>query len=249
MPRLAVPGPNKGHVLTAAQQDLAAGYVALARGQAWGYLRRSSLADIDAVLSAAMLGLCQALETWESYCERNSFDPSREDYRKAYLLKRINGSILDQARTDDHMTRSDRRKAKDLRAAEDDGARTDDERAAATGLSIREVRRVQAAALVTVSLDDQDALTGGAEYAGSAVADHDADTESIAAVHGILASFLEAFGQLDAESRVVLALRYHAELEIEAIAEALRTSPERVAQLHDKGVLAVHAALLTAVSA
>ena len=60
---------------------------------------------------------------------------------------------------------------------------------------------------------------------------------------------MAAFGELDAESQVVLAFRYFREMEFGQIAEALRTSTERVIAMHDAGVLAVHQALLLAVSA
>jgi RNA polymerase sigma factor FliA len=236
--------------LSPEQQDLAEEYAGLARGQAWSFFRKSTgLMDIDTCLSAAMLGLVEGLNSYPAYLARHpGFDPSRADYRKAYLLKRIRGAILDEARHADHMTRSGRNKAKAIRQAEDDGIRDEAGLAAATGIDPAEVRRVQADALVPVSLDDQDVLSG-TEYAGRAVTDLGADVESQAAVNVILAGFLEAFDALPAESRVILAMRFHLDLDFTDIAERLRTSPERVAQLHDAGVLAVHAALLRSVSA
>lgn len=193
-----------------------------------------------------MFGLCQALETWESYCARNNFDSSRADYRKAYCLRRINGSILDMARSADHLTRSDRKKAKAIREADPADRLTDDELAAATGIGLAEVRRVQAQAIMPTSLDGHDG-PDGAEYAGIAVADPGASVESQAVASGMLGAFLEAYRQLDAESRVVLALCYHRELDFKVIAKELRTSEERVRELHDRSVCEVHAAMLRSV--
>ncbi len=235
-------------MLTAEQQDLAAEYVGLARGQAWSYYRKSTgLMDIDTCMSAALLGLVEALNRFPAYCAENNFDPSREDYRKAYLLKRIRGSILDAARSADHMTRSARGKAKALRAAEDDGARGDDELAVATGIDLATVRRVQADALVPVSLDDQDVFSGAA-YAGSAVADIGAGTESQAAVNDLLGAFLAAFDLLPPVQQVLLAFVFHQELDITVAAKAVYLEPAEARQQLEAAVCQLHREMLKSVS-
>jgi RNA polymerase sigma factor (sigma-70 family) len=238
--------------LTAQQQDLAAEFVGLARGQAWSYFNRSTGMELDDCLSAAMFGLVSGIDAYPGYCARNNFDAEaghRTGWLKAHLLRRIRGAILDAARSADHMTRSDRHKVKAVRQAEDDGARTDAERAAATGLSVATVRRVEAQAQMAISLDDAREVIGE-EPACLAGGDPEADPESAAVVGDIISAFLETFDQLDPETRVILALRYHgAELEFAGIAELMFTSPERIAQLHDEGVKAIHRALIVQASA
>ena len=52
------------------------------------------------------------------------------------------------------------------------------------------------------------------------------------------------FDSLPAETQVVLALRYHGELDFAVIGKEMRTSQARVIELHNEGVTAVHQALL-----
>ena len=234
--------------LTSAQADLAAEHISLVRTEAWSYFKHSTGMDLDDCMSAGMLGLTQATASWPRYCaEHDGYDAGRLDYYRAYCLRRIRGAIRDQARANDHMTRSARGKVRAVRQAEDDGARTDEEKAAATGLSVATVQRVRADALVTLSLDDHPEVEG---YSGGNLADDTAegDVEGQAAVHDLLSRFMSVFDRLAPEVQVILAMRFHGELELEVIAGMLRTTGKRVAELHDAGVLELHRALLAAVS-
>lgn len=236
-------------MLTAEDQEIAARYEGMARSQAWAYFKRSAGSDLDSVMSAAMLGLVSGLNTYPAYCQKRNFDPDNEEGRKGYLLKRIKGAILDDARSADHMTRSGRNKIKAVRAAEDDGCRGDEEIARATGLTVARIRQVRADALMPIDLGYHPDIDG--TYSGVMLADRSAgaDVESSAVVSDILSSFLEAFDALDPEVQVILALRFHGdELSFSEIAAKMFCSPERVAQLHDLGVCAVHAALVQAAS-
>lgn len=236
--------------LNAAQQELAASYESLARGQAWHFYKRSTGADIDDVLSAAMLGLVSGIDAYPAYCARNGYtveDGLSKGFLKAYLLRRINGAILDLARSNDHMTRSARNKVKALRRAEDDGIRDEAGQARATGLTVAEAQRVKAAALVTVSLDDQDVLAG-AEYAGAAVTDLGADVESRVAVRQTLAVVVTAFDLLPPVQRVLVAFVFHQGLDITVAAQAVYLSEPEARQLLETAVCAIHRALLRQVT-
>jgi len=182
-------------VLTADQADLAAGYVELARSEAWGYFKRSAgRMDIDTCMSAAMFGLVNGCDTYPAYCQRNGFDPANEAGRTGYLRKRIRGSILDEARHNDHLARGARLKIKAVRAAEDDGIRGEAALAAATGLSIGQVRQLQADAIPHFSLDQHGEEVP--EYSGPA--DPGAGTESQVAAKAVYLEPDEAGRQLEA---------------------------------------------------
>ena len=197
--------------------------------------------DFDDAYSAALLGLTQASAGWLAYCAARNFDSSRHDWFLAYALKRIRGSILDEARHRDPVSRTQRRVLKELWELPGDGS--DEADAAATGIAVGKVREARTANATrrTQPLPGDDGANGHVPR------DETADPESAAVVGGILSSFLAAFDGLDAESRVILAFRYFREMEFADIAEALRTSPERVIAMHDAGVLSVHRALLQAV--
>ena len=157
-------------------------------------------------------------------------------YFAAYSLRRIRGAMLDEMRSSDWVTRSTRARARALRDAGQDLGRTEDELAAATGLTPKQVR---------------DTLAGVAARPVSFDAEtHDVpdpgDTESQAAVSSILAAVVQAMSALDAETQVILAFRYHQGLDFARIAEVLRTDEQRVVELHNAGVLAVHAVMVRA---
>ncbi len=235
-----------------------ASYLPISEALAWGfYDRLPGGADLDELKSVTAEALVISASRWvdpycssRGYCPWDPRDPAKpEQHWGGYCIKRMKGALLDWARGRDLATRSARRDLKALRRAEDDGIRGEQEQAAAAGLSIAKARQVRAAgALSVVSLDDQDVLAGG-QYAGAAVLDHGADVEAQAVVSETLAGFLKMFDALDAEVRVVLAMHYHRGLELADVAGLLFTTAERVAELHDAGVLAVHKALLAAVSA
>lgn len=223
---------------------------------AWNFFTRLPSGDLDELKSVTAEALVISAGRWiDPYCASRGYDPwdprdpsKPEKHWGGFAIKRMKGALMDWARGRDLMSRSGRHKIKALRQAEDDGHRDEASQAAAAGLSVEQARQVRAAGALSVcSLDDQDILAGG-QYAGNAVLDIGADTESVAAVNVILGRFLGSFGQLDAETQVVLALRFHHELEFSVIAERLRCSAYRVEQLHDTGVLAIHRALLVAVS-
>jgi hypothetical protein len=67
-------------------------------------------------------------------------------------------------------------------------------------------------------------------------------------VSGILDQVVRVMDGMDAETRVILAFRYHRNLDFGVIAELLRTDEPRVTGLHDAGVLEIHAVMLRAVT-
>jgi RNA polymerase sigma factor (sigma-70 family) len=235
--------------LTSAQADLVEEHINLAHGAAWSYVSaRPGTMSIDEARSAAQMGLVQAVACYPDYCAAHGFDPASSDgsYFRAYALRRIRGSILDEARHADPLTRGQRRVIKELEAALPGVADNATDEDAAAGLSARQVRDARAArahnwAAPVHDLDDR----------MPAIADHTAqgDTEGQAVVSGVLAGFTAAFGRLDPEVQVVLALRYFRERSVEEIAEALRCPVARVTAMHDEGVKAVHGALLRSVAA
>ncbi len=182
---------------------------------------------------------------WLDYCARNGFSPWDEDdpdrpeaHFGGYVSRRVNGMILDWCRHQDHVTRSTRIKA--IQAAQDAGARTEDELAEVTGLPVGKIREAQAAEVARpVSLDD---TAASADFGHQGLADDsaDGDTESAAVVRQTLASFLAAFDSLPAVQHVLLALRFHQELDITVAAKAVHLEPAEAQRLADEAVCQIH---------
>lgn len=224
-----------------------------ARSEAWKLYQGAPHAlELDDLISLAYTGLMMAAVRWPEYCAERDFsagcgqDPCADPatckgtlYFAAYSLRRMRGSMLDAMRKGDWVTRSMRTKAKALRDAEDlRPGQSETELSEATGLSARQIRATLAGVAgrpVSFDAEPHDVPDPG-------------DTESQVVVSAVLAKVLQAMDTLDAETQVILALRYHRGLELPDIAAELRTSEQRVTELHLAGVLAVHDTLLRAVT-
>jgi RNA polymerase sigma factor (sigma-70 family) len=249
--------PNTGNVaLDPRMQRAVEDHLGMADSITWRFFTRIPGGDIDELRSIAFEALTRAAARWiDPYCSSRGFypwsadDPSKpEAHFGGYAAKMVKGSLLDWARQVDHLTRTQRRTVKALQAAQDDGARTEEELAAAAGLSVQKAREVLAAdAARPVSLDMHSASTGyDGGYGG--IADDDADVEGQAAVSGILAGFLAAFDSLPAVQQVILALVFHQELELEVAAKEVYLEEKEARRQLEQAVCQVHGALLLAVS-
>lgn len=215
-----------------------------ARSEAWKVFSSAPHAlDLDELTSLAYTGLMMAAARWPVYCESNGYDPHATNYFAAYSLRRIRGSMLDAMRSQDWVTRSMRAKAKALRDAGQDLGRSEAELAEQTNLTRKQIRDTLAGvAARPVSFDSLQS-----EGAPHDVPDS-GDVEGQVVVSSILERVLRAMDGLDAETQVILALRFHQGLEFGEIAELLGTDEERVIDLHDAGVVVIHAVMLRAVT-
>ena len=67
-------------------------------------------------------------------------------------------------------------------------------------------------------------------------------------VSGILEAVLAAMDSLDEQTQVILAFRFHRGFELSRIAELLGITEQRVVELHNAGVQAVHTEMIKAVT-
>jgi hypothetical protein len=228
-------------------------HVGMAESIAWRYIKRLPAVDGDEIRSVALEALVSAGHKWIGYCEARSFSPwSVEDdglpegHFGAYISRTVNGRILDWCRHQDHLTRSARHKVKAIQQAQDDGVRGEAGLAAAAGLSVERARQVLAAdAARPVSLEWHNDI---GEYAGAALADDGASTESQAVVSGILAGFLAGFDSLPAVQQVLIAFVFHQELELDVAAKEVFLEPDEARRQLEQAVCSIHNVLLMSVS-
>jgi len=191
----------------------------------------------DDLYSAGVLGLLDA---------HAKFDPRKGVKFETYAVWRIKGAVLDQLRALDWVSRSMRRKARNL-----DGvtrkldqklgrAASDDEVARELKMSrsdyYRLVDHVRGAVLVSLdearSADDQEPTT---------LADHLADPHA-PDVEGRLEEeqsrgvILRTLDQLPEQERLVVALYYYERLTLSEIGRALGISESRVSQVHSRAM-------------
>lgn len=171
-------------------------------------------------------------------CSEKGHDPAALHYFRAFCLARMRGAMLDYLRAQDWVTRSERTRAKLLRAAGQDRGLSDAQLAEATGMSLGEVRGALAAvAARPVSIDaEPHDVAGEDDVEGQAVV-----SEVLSAVHGVIARRGEPV-------RTILVLRYYHNMTVSELAPCAGVSEEEAAQLCQEAVLEAHAAMMRAVA-
>ena len=102
------------HALDWDVHALAADYYPLARSIAWKVYQgvpAGGPITVDDLISAAGLGLMQALERYPAYCAEHDFDIANRSYLVTYVSRRMKGACLDWLRGEDYLTRSARARA------------------------------------------------------------------------------------------------------------------------------------------
>ncbi|MGQ0602588.1 MAG: sigma-70 family RNA polymerase sigma factor [Anaerolineales bacterium] len=199
-------------------------------------------ADYEDLASHGLLGLIEAVDR---------FDPAYGAQFSTYATLRIRGTVLDQLRARDWLSRAARKRAREVQNAVSslwltlNRAPTDEELATHLNLGLDQLRQALTESdRVLLSLD--------------AVSDaHDEDTS----LHEVLADPkqadpAEAMLDLDLHARlvnalkvlpereqVVLSMYYYDDLTLKEIGEVLSLSESRVCQLHARAVMNLHALL------
>ena len=232
-------------------QRAVADLLPLSESLAWAFFARVPVADPDELKSITAEALVQSAHRWVGpYCAAHGFnpwdegDPSKpERHWSGFAIKRMKGALLDWARSQDRITRTQRRGVKAMDAAFDDGIRGEEEQAAAAGLTVAKAREARAAAaLTTVSLDD----TLVSLERGS-LPDERAEVESEVTVRETLAAAVAAFDALPAVPRVLLALVFHQELPLDVAAKSVHLEPAEARRQLEAAVCEIHSALLRSV--
>lgn len=205
----------------------------------------------DDMIALANLGLVDAANRWEAYCKKNNYDPEAINYFQVFARLRIRGTIRDQIRKDDWATRTLRSKSKRLKEAGQDEGLPVEELSERTGMSVTDIRKVNARlASRPISLDAHLVLNGsnfdGNTSPNETYLRNAVDTEGAAFSQEMIRTFVSTLVSLDPDIRVVLILHYYSRLDLRKIAEELALPEAKVSQLHSTGVVAVKDALTSA---
>ncbi|HTE54150.1 MAG TPA: FliA/WhiG family RNA polymerase sigma factor [Kofleriaceae bacterium] len=218
---------------------LIAEFAPMARRVALRVARRTPawIASED-LISAAMVGLAEAADR---------YDASRGEPFIAFATKRVRGSVLDELRRGDPLSRSARRSARQLgetmRELEHRLGRApeDQEVAAAIGVSVEEYQDDLAMLpqISTIGLEVVDAAGLGGFVAASDAPSPAALLEGAQNAE-LLARALKTLGERDAR---ILALYYNEEFTYAEIGDLLGVTESRVCQLHGRALARLRAAV------
>jgi RNA polymerase sigma factor for flagellar operon FliA len=203
------------------------------------------LFDHEDAMQAGVLGLLRAIDAYK---------PEAAASFESYAILRIRGAILDAVRSLDTVGRAGREAARAIQGAIRDlqhelgRSPTESEIAARLGMPVSRYReRLQAASVVTVSLDEHDARDNDEDSV--MLADNAADPNAIdpadeAARRDAIASLVQEIGRLSQRSRMVLALYYQDEMTFKEIGQVLGVTESRVCQIHTEAILALRGRLV-----
>lgn len=195
--------------------------------------------DLDDLVSAGLVGLCDALE---------KFNPRRGVLFKSYAETRIRGAIIDSLRKLDWATRPLRKKSKDLdnvrRLLEQRLGRSasDQEMADEMGIPLgkfyklaREVDCLEPVELLEPSEDYQAVNDDPLE--NRLPVEPVVETALLAVEKSQTAEVIkEAINALPAKERLVIFLYYFDELTMKQVGKVLGVNVSRISQLHTKAV-------------
>lgn len=211
-----------------------------------------SSVELDDLMSAGILGLIKAVET---------FEVERGFKFETFAGHKIRGAILDELRSLDWVPRSVRQKSREVQRVyaklENKLGRTpyDDEVCEELGVSMKEYENLLTEITPTTiisleeSMPDRDAdskairIIDTIEDPGS---DNPLKELGFAEVKNILK---EAIGNLPEKEKLVIALYHYEELTLKEIGVVLDISESRVSQIHSKAILKLRAKLLQRINA
>jgi RNA polymerase sigma factor for flagellar operon FliA len=203
------------------------------------------LFDHEDAMQAGVVGLLRAIDAYK---------PEAAASFESYAILRIRGSILDAVRSLDTVGRAGREAARAIQGAIRDlqhelgRGPTESEIAGRLGLPVARYReRLQAASVVTISLDEHEARDNDDE--SSILADNAPDPNAVdpaeeAARRDAIAGLVTEIGRLGQRSRMVLALYYQDEMTFKEIGQVLGVTESRVCQIHTEAILALRGRLV-----
>ena len=203
-----------------------------------------SKADYDDLISQGLLGLIDAVD---------HYDPSRGVRFSTYATIRIRSRILDSLRAMDWLSRSVRRRTRQIQSAIFNLQSTlgrppeEEEIAAHVGISLAELREaLMQANQVILSLETENHEGEPGLSLRDILPDDDAvDPLEEVSEAELLERLKRALAELPERERLLISLYYHNELTMKEIGTLLNISESRVCQMHAKAILSLRAGLLS----
>jgi RNA polymerase sigma factor for flagellar operon FliA len=195
-----------------------------------------STVDIDDLMNVGVIGLIQAVDR---------YDPRRDNKFMTYAIFRIKGAVLSELRARDFLSRSNRRKIRELESAylrlEQKLGRTadDNEVAQEMGVDLEQVYRTkQMSSISFISLEELGVSSRDEkEKLLSYLVNNEDDALSITKLKELKEAMARAIKQLPEKERLVISLYYLDELTMKETGKVLGITESRVSQIHSQAIL------------
>ena len=195
-----------------------------------------STVDIDDLMNVGVIGLIQAVDR---------YDPRRDNKFMTYAIFRIKGAVLSELRARDFLSRSNRRKIRELESAylrleQKLGREADDkEIAQELGIELEQVYRTkQMSSISFVSLEELGVSSRDEkEKLMSYLTNNEDDALNLTKLKELKEALSEAIKQLPEKERLVVSLYYLDELTMKETGKVLGITESRVSQIHSQAIL------------
>lgn len=192
--------------------------------------------DVEDLMNVGVIGLIQAVDR---------YDPKRDNKFMTYAIFRIKGAVLSELRSRDFLSRSSRRKLRELetvgqRLEQRLGRSADEaELAEELGIQIEEVHRTrQMSSISFVSFEELGVSSNDEkEKLMTSLIHNDEDALSQTRLKELKTALTRAIEQLPEKERMVISLYYLDELTMKETGEVLNITESRVSQIHSQAIM------------
>jgi RNA polymerase sigma factor for flagellar operon FliA len=193
--------------------------------------------ETEDLLNVGVIGLIQAVDR---------YDPTRDNKFTTYAAFRIKGAVLSELRSRDFLSRSNRRKIRELERAyvkleQKLGRDVEDEEVAEElQISLEQYYRIkQMASISFISFEELGYSTNNDKQRliSSLVKNDENDIFSLTGLKEMKAGLVEAIEELPEKEKKVMALYYMEELTMKETGAVLGITESRVSQLHSQAII------------
>ena len=201
-----------------------------------------STVDIDDLMNVGVIGLIQAVDR---------YDPGRDNKFMTYAVFRIKGAVLSELRSRDFLSRSNRRKIRDLekvclKLEQKLGREVDDDEVAQEmGVDVDQVYRTkQMSSISFISFEELGfSSRDEKEKLLSYLVDNDDDALTLTRLKELKDAVARTIEQLPEKEKLVISLYYLEELTMKETGKVLDITESRVSQIHSQAILRLRAKL------
>ena len=195
-----------------------------------------STVDIDDLMNVGVIGLIQAVDR---------YDPRRDNKFMTYAIFRIKGAVLSELRARDFLSRSNRRKIRELESAylrleQKLGREADDQEIARElGVDLEQIYRTkQMSSISFISLEELGVSSKDEkEKLLSYLINNEDDALNMTKLKELKGAMAQAIKQLPEKERLVISLYYLDELTMKETGKVLGITESRVSQIHSQAIL------------
>lgn len=198
--------------------------------------------DVEDLYHVGVIGLIQAIDR---------FDPEMDNKFITYATHRIRGAVLSELRSRDYLSRTNRRKIRELdqvyAALEQKLGREveDEELAAALGIDLDELEEIKKLSSISfISFEE----VGYSETQDKGrllklLVDGKGDALAVTEFRQLRDALARAIEQLPEKEKLVLSLYYYEELNMKETGAVLNITESRVSQIHSQAILRLRSRL------